>query len=253
MKGSEGSGAGRRAFVGVVGLLSIGLLGAVAIAPIACFPPPLPPKPDPCNVQIVTLNIYADEVINPEDNELTRPVWVKLYQLTADSKILNARYDDLYFKEKETLGDQMLKVDEFYVFPNSVTEIKFERIPEASILAGVAFFRSPVGQSWKTFYEFPPMPNTPEACIAPPAPAASDPFALPLPSASAAPQPKTPPPQAFPRTEFFVRNRKIDNGSEFDPSMFPRATAFKRINLPKASAEKASQQAMSPPPPAPKK
>ena len=254
MKGQ--SRTARRVLIALAGVASLGVFVGVAMLP-ACFPPPAPQKPDPCNVQIVTLRIYADENINPNDEEKPRPVLVRLYQLTTDTKILNAKYDDLLLKDKDTLGDQMLKTDEFEIFPNDVYEVKFERIPEASVLAGVAFFRSPVGQSFKTFYEFPPMPNTPEACIAPPPapPPTGGPLALPaLPSASAsaAPKPETVP-QAYPRTEFFLRERKIDNGSEFDPSMFPHATNFKKLNLPKASAEKDGQQAPSPTPPPAKK
>jgi type VI secretion system protein VasD len=221
--------ASRREFLSVLGVgATLGALGAV-VSPVGCFPPPPAPPPDPCNVQVVTLKIYADELINPNEAEQTRPVAIRLYQLTSDVKLLNARYDDLLLKDKETLGDQMLKVDEFEIFPNDLFEVKFERIPEANILAGVAFFHTPVGQSYKTFYEFPPMPDTPAAC----GPGAGD--------GGKGPDGKEPP-QAFPETGFFVRGRKLDNGSEFDPSMFPNATKFRNINLPKASAEKASQQ-----------
>jgi type VI secretion system protein VasD len=234
-----GSRTPRRLVLTFAGAASLGALFAMMASPVACLPPLPPQKPDPCDVQIVTLQIYADEMINPNQEELPRPVSVRLYQLTTDTKILNARYDDLLVRDKEILGDQLLKVDEFELFPNDQLEVKFERMPEASILAGVAFFRTPVGQSYKTYYEFPPMPNTPEACAQGAADAAADPAAGKV-------------PQAFPRTEFFLRERKIDNGSEFDPSMFPNATKFKRINLPRASAQKASEQAITPPPPPPK-
>ena len=202
----------------------------VSAGPIACFPPPL--APNPCNVQIVTLRIYADEMINPNENEQTRPVAIRLYQLTTDTKLLNARYDDLLLKDKEILGDQLLKVDAFDIFPNDLSEVKFERIPEATILAGVAFFHTPVGQAYKTFYEFPPMPDTPEACGAP---------------GGGGGKADEKVPQGLPETAFFVRGRKLDNGAEFDPSMFPNATKFTRLNLPKASAERASQQKYSAP------
>ncbi len=222
-------GASRRAVV-ALGLTSMALLAGAVLVPSACVTIP-PQKPDPCNVQIVTLRIYADELINPNEDDKTRPVMVRLYQLKSDMKIGNARYEDLLNKDKETLGDTFVKVDEIEVFPNDLYEVKFERIPEASILAGVAFFRSPIGQSYKTYYEFPPMPNTPEACGQE--------------GAGGAAEKDQKKPQAFPSTEFFIRERKIDNGSEFDPSMFPHATKFKRLVLPRASAGKDSQQAPS--------
>lgn len=234
MKGSGGSS--RREFLSITGLGAAWVVFGPALASTSCAPAMPAQKPDPCNVQVVTLSIYADELINPNENEQTRPVAVRLYQLTTDTKILNARYDDLLLKDKETLGDQMLKVDEFQIFPNDIFEVKFERIPEATVLAGVAFFHTPVGQSYKTFYEFPPMPDTPEACGAQAA------------AEGKAPKDK-PVPQAFPETSFFIRERKLDNGSEFEPAMFPNATKFRRLNLPKASAERASQRSFSTPAP----
>jgi len=223
--------ASRRGFLSLAGVGFTAIALGVATTPMACFPPLPAQKPDPCNVQVVTLQMYADELINPNEQEQPRPVAIRLYQLTQDTKLLNARYDDLLLKDKETLGDQLLKVDEFEIFPNDLFEVKFERIPEATILAGVAFFHTPVGQAYKTFYEFPPMPNAPEACAGPGEGGKADDKA----------------PQAFPETAFFVRGRKLDNGSEFEPSMFPNATKFHRLNLPKASAERASQQKFSVP------
>ncbi len=198
-----------------MGGMTLGL-GALSSA---CINVQQPPKaPDPCNVQVVTLDIYADQLINPNQDERPRPVVVKLYQLADDARMLNAKYNNLLLKEAETLEKDVLKVDEFEVFPNDKVEIKFERIPEAAMLAGVAFFHDPQGQSWKTYYVFPPMPDTPEACGA------------------TAGEEDAGAPQAFPRTEFFVSERKIDNGGQFDASMFPNATRFRSINLPKRSA-----------------
>lgn len=228
-----------RVKVGVLGvLLSPRMWGAICAAVFVsgCFPPPPPVEPEACNVQIVTVGLYADELINPNESEKPRPVVVRLYQLASDLKMVNARYDDVFLHDKETLGQDILKIDEIEVFPNDLVEVKFERMPPASTLAAVALFHSPVGQSWKTYYEFPPMPNAPEACGKPPGPEGEK-------KEKGAKEP-----QAFPRTELFLRERKIDNGSEYDPSMFPSATRFRAINLPKASASRDSQQAPSVPP-----
>ncbi|MSP25216.1 MAG: type VI secretion system lipoprotein TssJ [Myxococcales bacterium] len=198
-----------------------------------CFPPPPVLEPEACNVQIVTVGLYADALINPNEAEKPRPVVVRLYQLASDLKMVNARYDDVFLKDKETLGEDVLKLDELEVFPNDLVEVKFERLPEASTLAAVALFHTPVGQAWKTYYEFPPMPNTPEACGAKPKAEEGD---------KAKKDPAAKVPEAFPRTELFLRERKIDNGGEFDASMFPGARRFRAINLPKASASRDSQQ-----------
>lgn len=200
-------------------------LGAAALAVIpacASTPPPEPAKP--CNVQIVTLNIYASDNINPNENGNPRPVVVRLYQLKSDVRLLNAGYDDVLLKDKEILADDILKMDEVNVFPNDLVEVKFERIKEAAFLAGVALFHSPKGQSWKTFYEFP----------------------LPPGEAQCGGRETDAGPDADPRATFFIESTKIDNGSQFDESMFPNATAVRRISLPKGSSAGAAEGAGSP-------
>jgi type VI secretion system protein VasD len=204
----------RRTFLGGSGLIL--LAGPTGALTSGCFPEPPPEEPDPCNVQIVTLRIYASDLINPNDDDRPRPVVVRLYQLKSDLKMLNARYDDVLLRDAEILGDDMMQRDEVIVYPNDLVTIEFERIPEARILCGAAMFRTPQGQSWKTYYEFPPMPNTPEECSK----GVEDPEA----------------PQAFPETAFFVVERKIDNGSQYDETMFPNARPYRKINLPKRSA-----------------
>jgi type VI secretion system protein VasD len=205
----------RRTVLGGAGLfLTSGVMSALGAG---CFPEPPPAEPDPCNVQIVTLRIYASDLINPNDDDKPRPVMVRLYQLSTDMRMLNARYDDILLRDAEVLGEDLLKRDEVTVFPNDLVEVQFERIPEASVLVGAAMFRTPQGESWKTYYVFPPMPNTPDAC-------------------KKGGEAEAEEPQAFPETAFFVVERKIDNGSQFDESMFPNARPYKKINLPKRSA-----------------
>lgn len=203
-----------RTLAALVGLgLGAGGLGVVSLA--GCSgPAPLPPT-KPCDVQVVTLNIYAADNINPNERGNTRPVVVRLYQLKNDVRMENATYDEILLKDKDTLGDDLAKVDEVTVFPNDLVQVRFERIKEATVLAGVALFRSPKGNSWKTYYAFPPMPA--EASCGGRAADAG-------------------PAQADPKTAFFLESTKIDNGAQFDESMFPNANPIRKIDLPKRSA-----------------
>ncbi|MFP6683269.1 MAG: type VI secretion system lipoprotein TssJ [Polyangiaceae bacterium] len=209
------------------------LMGAM-LAGAACAPVP-PVVPNPCNKQVVTLNIYSDDQLNPTTAEMPRPVVVRLYQLATDLKMLNAPYNKILLKDAEVLGTDLIQVDEVQLFPNDLVRIQFERNPEATMLAGVALFHDPKGQSWKTYYEFPPMPNTPAACGA--SVETTDPQA----------------PQAFPETEFFLSETRIDNGGQFDESMFPNSTPIRTINLSKRSAAPDSYPKNAPPPAAPPK
>jgi type VI secretion system protein VasD len=199
--------------------------GAVVLGVTACSPPPAQ-APKPCDVQVITLNIYAADNINPNERGNPRPVVVKLYQLKGDVRMENATYDDILLKDKETLGEDFAKVDDVEVFPNDLVQVKFERMKEASLLAGVALFHGPKGTSWKTFYAFPPTPADGASCGA--AAKGGDAGA----------------PQADPKTAFFIESTKIDNGSQFDESMFPNANPIRKIDLPKKSA--ASEGAAAP-------
>jgi type VI secretion system protein VasD len=192
------------------------LVGVGLVALAACSNPP-PNVPKPCDVQVVTVNIYAADNINPNERGNPRPVWVKLYQLKGDVRMENATYDEILSKDKETLSDDFAKVDDVEIFPNDLVQVRFERIKEASVLAGVAMFHSPKGNSWKTFYAFPPTPAEGQACGAG---AKGDAGA----------------PSADPKTAFFIESTKIDNGSQFDESMFPNSNPMRLIDLPKKSA-----------------
>lgn len=170
--------------------------------------------PKPCDVQTVTLDLLAADNINPNENGNPRPVVVRLYQLKNDTRLLNASYDDVLLRDKEVLAEDIMKADEVEVFPNDHVQVKFERIKEAAFLAGVALFHGPKGQSWKTFFEFP----------------------LPPGESKCAQRGDGGPGVADVRTAFFLESTKIDNGSQFDESMFPNAVPIRKINLPKASA-----------------
>lgn len=192
--------------------IALAALGVITVPACSSTPPPEPAKP--CDVQMVTLNIYAADNINPNESGNPRPVVVRLYQLKGDVRLLNASYDDVLLKDKEVLADDIMKMDEVGVFPNDLVEVKFERIKEASFLAGVALFHSPKGTSWKTFYEFP----------------------LPPGEASCGGRESDAGPEADPRAAFYIESTKIDNGSQFDETMFPNASPTRKISLPKGSS-----------------
>lgn len=194
--------------------LLVGSAAAVSLASGCAAAPPAVEPPKPCDKQIITLDLYAAGNLNPNESGNPRPVVVRLYQLTSDLNLQNARYDDVLLRPEEALQKDVTKVDEVSVFPNDHLQVKFERVKEASYLAGVALFHGPKGNSWKTFYEF-PLPPGEAACGG---------------RADAGPL------QADPRTAFFLESAKIDNGAQMDESMFPNAKAVRTLNLPKKTA-----------------
>jgi type VI secretion system protein VasD len=209
---------------------AVALLGAAALGATAsgCADEPAVPK-KVCDKQFVTLQIYGSGTVNPNERGNPRPVRVRIYQLANELKLTNARYDDILLKEEATLGEDVVKADDITVFPNDLVEIKFERDKAADFLGGVAFFHQPVGQAWKTFFEFPPIPGDGNCGQ----------------QGDAAPQNDV-------RVQFFIDENKIDNGSQFDESMFPRSQSIRKIQLPKKSAA-GGDSGGAPAAPAPKK
>lgn len=205
---------GRAVAACIVSGLLIGSAGALTLGSgCSAAPPPVEP-PKPCDKQIVTLDLYAAGNVNPNENGLPRPVVVRLYQLVSDLNLANARYDDVLLTPDAVLGKDVMKVDEVSVFPNDHLQVKFERIKEASYLAGVALFHGPKGQSWKTFYEFPLAPG--EAQCGGRADGGAG--------------------VADPRAAFFLESAKIDNGAQLDESMFTSSKPVRKLNLPKKTA-----------------
>ena len=101
---------------------------------------------------------------------------------------------------------------------------------------GVALFHSPKGNSWKTFYAFPPHARPRRAC-----------------GGRARRTPGRP--QADPKTAFFIESTKIDNGAQFDESMFPNANPDPEDRPPqevgRARGRRPGRQVKTPPPPRP--
>jgi type VI secretion system protein VasD len=128
---------------------------------IACSSsqPVIVQSPRSCTLQIVGMTIIASPKINPEEDGSPRPVQLRLYQLKTDTRLLNASFDQLWKDDKGTLQDDLVKVDEFPVYPDTRTEVKFERDPAALFVVGVALFRNPKGHTWWTEFELPPAPG----------------------------------------------------------------------------------------------
>jgi type VI secretion system protein VasD len=134
-------------------------LGAFGLACSSSPQPIVVNPPKTCTLQIVGMTIMASPKINPEVDGNPRPVQLRLYQLKTDTRLLNASFQQIWKDDKETLKDDLVKVDEMTVYPDTRTEVKFERDPAALFVVGVALFRNPKGRNWWTEFELPPPPG----------------------------------------------------------------------------------------------
>jgi type VI secretion system protein VasD len=142
-------------------------IGGLGLACSSSAPVVVQP-PKSCTLQIVGMTIISSPKLNPEEDGSPRPVQLRLYQLKTDNRLLNASFDQVWKDDKTTLGDDLVKVDEFPVYPDTRTEVKFERDPAALFVVGVALFRNPKGHTWWTEFELPPAPGKGDCMFADP-------------------------------------------------------------------------------------
>jgi type VI secretion system protein VasD len=131
-------------------------LAAFALAAAGCTPAAAPvQQAEACKPADVAITIIASKNINRDEDGQPRPVQIRLYQLKTDSGLLNAAFDDLWKDDKTTLKDDLVKVDEFPVYPDTRSEGKFGADASARFVVGVALFHNPLGRSWWTEFELP--------------------------------------------------------------------------------------------------
>jgi type VI secretion system protein VasD len=123
-------------------------------------------EPKKCDLQIVSLSVIASPLINPTLDGEPRPVAMRIYQLKDDVKLQASTFDQIWKEDAQTLGQDIVKKDDLFVYPNSRTDVKFERDPSANHIVGAALFRNPKGRSWYVSFELPPPPGKGECLLA---------------------------------------------------------------------------------------
>jgi type VI secretion system protein VasD len=127
---------------------------------LACSSTSPPPKePEKCKLQILSSAVIASPQINLSPEGEPRPVQMRLYQLKTDTNFLNSSFEQIWHDDKTALGESLGKVEEFPVYPNTRTEVKFERDESAQFLVAAGLFREPKGRSWHVSFELPPPPS----------------------------------------------------------------------------------------------
>jgi type VI secretion system protein VasD len=128
--------------------LALGLLAAACAAP----PPPPPTVVD------VTLKATGDT--NPTAGGQAAPVQLRLYQVTSTAAFDGADLYALLERDKEVLGDQLVRREDFLLAPNETKRTQLK--PEARVTALGAFIavRSVDGVTWRGTWAVPPNKTT---------------------------------------------------------------------------------------------
>jgi type VI secretion system protein VasD len=123
----------------------------------ACASSPRPTCRVPDDVQ---LEIEASDRVNPDEDGRSLPTRLRLYQLKSLSRLAQASFDDVWARPKQTLADSALSSEELVIYPGQVEVHRFKRNPQADFIVGVAVFREPEGEAWRTAQEW-PLPGDP--------------------------------------------------------------------------------------------
>jgi type VI secretion system protein VasD len=141
---------------------------ATAAAVFACSAPPPPKAPEKCQPQTISLSFFASPRINPTPEGQPRPLVIRVYELKADERLLNASFDQIWHEDKATLADDLVKMQEVEVYPATRVDLKVERAEPVNHIAAVALFREVKARSWITEIDLPPVPEAgkcgPAAC-----------------------------------------------------------------------------------------
>ena len=143
--------------------LSLSCLAALALC-LGCGGTPAPaPRSAPaakvrpsCPVpSFAQLELEASDRVNLDENGRPLPTRLHLYQLSDISPLQNASFEDMWARSKATLADTAVKSNEVIIYPGQVSVYRFKREPRADYIVGIAIFREPQGDAWRTIQEWP--------------------------------------------------------------------------------------------------
>lgn len=102
------------------------------------------------------LALYGGYPLNPDEQGQSLTTLVRVFQLTSPAKVEAADLQSLYRHEKETLGEELLQVDDVMLKPKSTERKTIALNKDAKCLAVVGVFRRPAGLTWRSIIPMPP-------------------------------------------------------------------------------------------------
>lgn len=135
------------------------LIASLSILLASCGSSKPQPQPPPaasaeaCKPPKLSLSVSATDRSNFGADGAGRPVQLWILLLKNDSRLQAAKFDDVMQDRAKALADDLLKVDEYTIYPSEAKPLPVAAPPEAHNLAAVALFREPQGKKWFTSYE----------------------------------------------------------------------------------------------------
>ena len=99
--------------------------------------------------------VTASDRVNLDDEGRALATVVRVYQLKSLARLDNADFEEIWLHGEDTLGEDLVKVEELQLFPTDVATRALDVGEGVNFLVAVALFRKPAGVSWRTVYELP--------------------------------------------------------------------------------------------------
>lgn len=113
-------------------------------------PPPAPPGTVVAPVagkRKAALTLTAASEVNPDRNDRSSPVLVRVYQLKADAAFKTAQFDDLYDDDKKVLGEAYVARHDVTLAPGGKQQLELPLADETGYIGVVAAFRDILSSS----------------------------------------------------------------------------------------------------------
>lgn len=108
-----------------------------------------------CVSRSVTMRFDAAAKVNPDANQQSLPVQVKVFQLKDDLAFRNADFDDLWQQGQQALGSSYVDETDFMILPDSKKSLSLDMNSNTTYLGFVAVFRTRSGFTWRAIKAVP--------------------------------------------------------------------------------------------------
>jgi type VI secretion system protein VasD len=103
----------------------------------------------------VQLELEASDRVNLDESGRALPTRLRLYQLTDLDRLQGASFEDMWSRPQAILAETSVTSVEVVLYPGQVAAQRFKRDPRANYVVGVAIFREPQAEAWRTIQEWP--------------------------------------------------------------------------------------------------
>jgi type VI secretion system protein VasD len=132
-------------------------LGFVTLV-YGCAKPPPPPPPPPT---IIKGAIEATSAVNPDARGRPSPIVVKLFELKTAGVFDAADFFSLFDRERDTLGDELVKKEELTLRPGDRLPLERQLEPDTRFIGVIAGYRGLDRARWRSSTAIAPNRTTP--------------------------------------------------------------------------------------------